>query len=573
MADFDGIIDPAAEWADIPQLSVDAVALGGAGGAMNAQALAIAKRLKILDNKSVSVTRFGAAADWNGVDGTNNTDKFLDAFEYIKLIGGGTLYVPPGDYYFGSFSTSAIVMSISGLLNCMISAYGARFICNTSASGATPFLFYFLNPNNVVLAGARFFDSGFDMASWSSHSRWGMAAVCLNATVDSKRFKMIDCEGENITYFLVSDLRANKRKLTDVSVVDCRVKNAYYGVDMIYAGDNLKIDNFICEDVRRGYIGYGTRNADIDIKLRTSSGFLGSNAFISLGCEGETYNDIAVGGSGVIGADANVENVRIKLNVSGYEAHENYVHLYHQQADGAGHIKNVDADVKVNNLSAAGKNAGLGNTNVFMFDHELPDTTIAGSTTRNFKQINLSGGIIGAITGLPVVISSVNGADRHTISLSPSISELAATLVVGALTTGINWLSPFERPLPTLIPVGATSEGVVTGLASEGTMTTVGKRVFFNAKLSWTGHTGTGQLRINGLPLAANVVAPSVANPAITIIDSGVPHTAGTTLVAMIGGASNSQILIYEETNGTLDNATVDAVVSGLYISGSYLSA
>lgn len=48
MADFDGIIDPVAEWGDIPQLSNEAIALGGEGGAMNAQALALTKRIVYL---------------------------------------------------------------------------------------------------------------------------------------------------------------------------------------------------------------------------------------------------------------------------------------------------------------------------------------------------------------------------------------------------------------------------------------------------------------------------------------------------------------------------------------------
>lgn len=54
MANFDGSIDPAAEWADVPQLSDTAVALGGAGGPMNAQAVAITARLKFLEASKAS---------------------------------------------------------------------------------------------------------------------------------------------------------------------------------------------------------------------------------------------------------------------------------------------------------------------------------------------------------------------------------------------------------------------------------------------------------------------------------------------------------------------------------------
>lgn len=48
MSDFGPNIDPAAEWADVPSLTADALALGGMSGPMNAQAIALAKRTKKL---------------------------------------------------------------------------------------------------------------------------------------------------------------------------------------------------------------------------------------------------------------------------------------------------------------------------------------------------------------------------------------------------------------------------------------------------------------------------------------------------------------------------------------------
>lgn len=371
-------------------------------------------------SKKVNVTDFGAVADWNGSTGTNNTTAFINALSRMKAIGGGTLVVPPGDYYFGTYSTSTEIVAINDLSNTLILAYGARFIANTAAE-STPFLFVFTNPNNVVMAGARFFDVGFNPASWLTHSRWGMGAVALKATIPSKGFKLVDCAAENLTYLLVADLRAHKRMMKDISVVDCKLKNAYYGVDVLYVGDNLKINNLICEDVRRGFISYGAKNADVDIKLRTSAGFWGSNGFISIASEGNAYDD----GHGVIGTDADVNNVRIKLNVSGVEAHSAYVHFYHQQNDSTGSIANVDANVKLNNLSQIGKNTRISATNMFLFDHELPSGTILRATSRTFKKIRLSGGIVGTISGVPVLVSSKNAGNKATLSLSPNLAKLS----------------------------------------------------------------------------------------------------------------------------------------------------
>ena len=44
MANFDGFINPAASWADVPSLSTDCDLLAGSGGPLNAQAVALAAR-------------------------------------------------------------------------------------------------------------------------------------------------------------------------------------------------------------------------------------------------------------------------------------------------------------------------------------------------------------------------------------------------------------------------------------------------------------------------------------------------------------------------------------------------
>lgn len=56
MPDFDGNIDPAASWADVPQLSTTAPNLAGPGGPMNAQAVALAARTKLLYQRDTVTT-------------------------------------------------------------------------------------------------------------------------------------------------------------------------------------------------------------------------------------------------------------------------------------------------------------------------------------------------------------------------------------------------------------------------------------------------------------------------------------------------------------------------------------
>jgi hypothetical protein len=509
---------------------------------------------------------FGMVADWNGTTGTNNASKLTAALQYVLQRGGGTLTINPGDYYLGAYATSALVVSVTGLKNTRINAYGARFIVNTTAL-ATPFMLVFDSPNNVVLAGASFTDIGFDPARWgTANDRWGAVAVALPAAQSSSGFRMVDCNAQSMSTLLLSDQRANKRNLKNITVDNCTCDTTYYGVNVLYVGDNLKVDNLRCKDVRRTLIGYGMRNVDADIKLYTSQGFLGSNAAVSIACEGQAYND----GYGVLGGNGDVNNIRVKLNVFGFEAHSAYVHFYNQQADSAGVTSNVSADVKVSVVNV-GKNPAVGNTDVFLFDHELPNGSITGSTLRTYKQINLHAEINGSVSGVPVNVQSVNTASPMTMSLSPNLTALAQTYTINQLTnpTNCNLLTPFERVLTTLTPVGTTTAGVPTGLVSNGTWTLLGKRVLFNAQVSWTNHTGTGALRLNGLPLPIDTNFPAQA---IVTIGSGLAHTAGSTLVATLGGTGNTQVLFFDESAGNISTVNLDTSVAALYVSGSYVT-
>lgn len=507
---------------------------------------------------------FGMVADWNGASGTDNTAAFNKALAAIKLRGGGELTINPGDYYMGAQTDSRDLAFIKDLSNARINAYGARFIVNTTAL-STPACLAFENPNNVTLAGASFTDIGFSTTRWTTaNDRWGALAVRLNATKECSGFRMVDCHAKSMSTLLVADLRQNKRKLKNITVDNCTADTLYYGVNVIYVGDNLKVD-LACKDVRRGLIGFGMRNFDANIKLYSTSGFPGSNAFISIADEGQDYND----GNGLLGVEANVSNGRIKLNVSGYEAHSSYVHFYHQQANSSGGIYNIQSHIFADGLSTIGKDPRIGPTSLYLVDHELPSTLILGATARTLKNINLDADVIGAISGPPVLVKSTNLNDRNTIALSPSLARLAHSYDITPFTADTEFLTPFERVLKTLVPVGETTPGVATGLTCSGTWMQIGKRVFFNAMLSWTGHTGTGGLRVEGLP---KPVDTNTAFAAIALTASGVSHPAGTTVTAIIGGTGNNQIILYKDDAGNLTSLPMDPAVDGLYLSGSYVT-
>src|SRR3546814_408252 len=61
MADFDGIIDPPAAWGDVPQMTTEAVLVGGPGGSLNEQPKAIVAQTKFLKQGLDTAVRTASA--------------------------------------------------------------------------------------------------------------------------------------------------------------------------------------------------------------------------------------------------------------------------------------------------------------------------------------------------------------------------------------------------------------------------------------------------------------------------------------------------------------------------------
>lgn len=350
------------------------------------------------DRMRVSLDRFGGRP---GADSSTLISAFNRAFSELKSSGiGGQLLVPPGVYDFGSYSGPSNIISAEDLSNVVISAYGATFRVNTTAN-VIPCLFYFSNPNDITVAGARFNDTGYTPSvNWR-----GMYCARAEVTRESRGFRMVDCDVNGAVGLFASQSHGtNKFLMKDISLHGT-VRNAYYGAGLTYVGDNAQVD-LVCENVRRGCIAYGIRNAAINIKMSHAAGALGSNGFISLACEGDN--------------EGNVDNVRINLEVSGAANHTGLVHFYHQQSEALGCIRNIDAVVTIRNL-----NPGSQTTNMFVFDHELPDMTVAPSTVRSWDQISLHGSVAGNFPGRVIHNPSISRS-RGAVYVDTSLAELTS---------------------------------------------------------------------------------------------------------------------------------------------------
>jgi hypothetical protein len=113
---------------------------------------------------------------------------------------------------------------------------------------------------------------------------------------------------------------------------------------------------------------------------------------------------------------------------------------------------------------------------------------------------------------------------------------------------------------------GASSTGTATYSVQYGRFTQIGNMVMFNAHLAWTGHTGTGQMRLTGFPISASSTANS--NGTASIFADGVTYGAGTLVGYFATGSSNFRFYLQ---NSASSSTVVNVSAAGeLIVSGQY---
>jgi hypothetical protein len=114
---------------------------------------------------------------------------------------------------------------------------------------------------------------------------------------------------------------------------------------------------------------------------------------------------------------------------------------------------------------------------------------------------------------------------------------------------------------------GTTSAGTATYSIAAGSYTLVGRMVFVQITITWTGHTGTGDIRITGLPFS--VLNASNRLVGLNVIASNLAYTAGNYLVASPESNTKSMLLLQVSPAAAASGVPIDAAAT-LYISGVY---
>lgn len=118
----------------------------------------------------------------------------------------------------------------------------------------------------------------------------------------------------------------------------------------------------------------------------------------------------------------------------------------------------------------------------------------------------------------------------------------------------------------TPVAFGSSSAGVGTYSAQTGRYTRIGNRVFFDLYVAWSAHTGTGSLRISGLPFTVNASLSS----ACSAVANGITLTALNYLQPLVNQNSNAIFLYQYPVGGGSPTETAMDTSGGLWLSGSY---
>lgn len=157
-------------------------------------------------------------------------------------------------------------------------------------------------------------------------------------------------------------------------------------------------------------------------------------------------------------------------------------------------------------------------------------------------------------------ITTTNGAiDGNS---SHQISNL--TLEAGNGVVNIPY-DTTQSPATGFIPYvyGATTGGIGTYTVQQGGYTLIGNLVFINMLVTWTGHTGTGQLKIGNLPYLTDFPAGEL----MTVLPSGITTTGQ--LVGVMDAYSNSLVVDQISATGTLSSLQM-ATSGTLRVTGTY---
>jgi hypothetical protein len=158
--------------------------------------------------------------------------------------------------------------------------------------------------------------------------------------------------------------------------------------------------------------------------------------------------------------------------------------------------------------------------------------------------------------------------ERLRITSAGQVRLAGAGITFNGDTAAANELDDYEEGTFTPTIVGTTDAGTGTYTIQVGIYTKVGTIVHFAATILWTAHTGTGNMRVGGLPFTCENTANY--NPACALDNNNLTTPAGTYPTAVVLSNTTQIGLSSVPTGGGSRAALALDTAATIWVSGSY---
>ena len=198
--------------------------------------------------------------------------------------------------------------------------------------------------------------------------------------------------------------------------------------------------------------------------------------------------------------------------------------------------------------------------------------TKTGVLIRDGLLVGSTSGAVVASSG--IISSSGNIMTAQDITAAGNLITTNGNLIIGQSGKGIDFsvtsgtgtselLDDYEEGTFTTTIRGSVTNGVTTGLTNNfGSYTKIGRCVHIDMPITWTGHTGTGGIVLEGLPFS------SINSGPLSTYHSSLGASGLGTIIGLLGG--NAVWLYNCSSNSTASLVAIDSAAS-LRICGTYL--
>ena len=477
----------------------------------------------------VSVKDFGAVGD--GV--TDDTANIQDAVDAMNAANGGAIYFPAGEYLITDYITLYSDVTLFGegkasKIHLVNSGRSDAF----RATGTQPSPVNRITMRDFMLYG----DTSFLAGVPSVVNGGGVNFLYTD-----------DCTFENLWVSGFSDGGIAILNGSYNTIASCRVRFTAQGISFnandIDVTGNVAVGNTISDTGTYNGLhlegGFGVSPATGEVRYTTLTGNTVINSY-EAGINIELAPYTACAGNSVFNAGFGATSINMGIKVFGGFSSGISGNTV-RGCDGYGIVVGANS----------GECAVSGNATV---DNGGGSLLVTDNGTAATLDVSVSGN------------SFAEGdlATSGNVSFKNWTPAVTFSNVASTDTQTLDW---YEENTFTPTIAGSTSAGTATYAVQDGKFTRIGNRVFFELNLDWSGHTGTGNMRVAGLPYPINGAVPGAAS----MSSNGLAPAAGNLFSVYIpqGGVSYLEMRTIGQATGTVAAYAMQAA-GVLVISGHY---